>query len=224
MSPCCPVASSSCWTPGQCSVAILSEATTLSAVETKRLHGALIAAQRTPTPTFTPTLLHTQDGVILRTSIPDILSRQAVTVLADASRLPGRAACAGRALIQWCAGGATVWPLVLAPSCIALAAGVAGVPISLDASPVARLFWNAPNADARFQMLAPGLGEHVTDLLAAEVCDDLRLAITALCIDSDSSPASQLAEAMALLPACFQCRPLRPPRRAARCMGRRNAC
>lgn len=185
------------------------EATTLGATETKRLHAALV-----PEP-HTPTLLHTAEGVILRSRIPDILSRQAVTLVADASHLPGRAAYSGRTLIQWCAGGATVWPLVPAPACIALAAGVAGVPVAPDAAPVAARFWNAPNADARFQMLAPGLGEHVIDLLSTEVCDDLRLAITELCVDSDSSPTSQLAEAMALLPSCFHAdpsvRPGEPP-------------
>jgi hypothetical protein len=181
------------------------EATTLNEAETKRLYGVLSGN------VDTPTLLHTRDGVVLRPRLPDILSRQAVTVVADASRLPGRAAYRGRVLIQWCSGGATVWPLVSAPECIALAAGVAAVAVMAEAAPVAAKLWYARNADARLQMLAPGLGDYVSDLLDTYVCDELRLAITELCVDSDSSPVSQLAEAMALLPSCFHADPSSQP-------------
>lgn len=172
-------------------------AAALSASEARHVHRSLI------THPHTPTLLHQGDGIILRSRMPDKLPCQAVTIVANGRRLPGRAACGGRALVQWCAGGATVWPLVPAPQCIALAAAVAGVSVTADHAPLTPVAWNAPNADARFQMLVPGIREYVTNLLSTELCDDLWHAIVAMCTDPDDSLASQLADAMALLPACF---------------------
>jgi hypothetical protein len=182
-----------------------ADATTLRAAEAREVYAALIANPNVPT------LLHTADGVVMRARMPDIMSRQAVTIVENARRLPGRAACGSQVLIQWCAGGATVWPLVLAPQCIALAAGVAAAPVIADRPPVPPVAWSAPNADARFQLLAPRLGDHVADLLDTLVCDDLRNAIVALCTDPEDSIASQLADAMALLPACFYADPCTRP-------------
>jgi hypothetical protein len=149
-------------------------------------------------------LMHAADGVLLQPWLPELPAPQSVTIVPEAGNLPGMTACTGPAIIQWFTAGATVWPLVPAPSSLALAASVAAVPVGLDAQPVPREFWDACDSDTRLHLLGTGLADYLSELLPVELSDDLRLALTDLCISGDrDSLASRLADALAAVPACF---------------------
>jgi hypothetical protein len=149
------------------------------------------------------TLLHMEDGVILQSQIPETLPPQSASIVLDASMLPGQAACAGPAVIQWYATGATVWPLVPAPPSLALAASVAAAPVAENAPPVSPEFWDAADVNTRLHLLATGLVEYLSELLAADLSDDLRFALSELCVGGSDSLASRLADALGAVPACF---------------------
>ena len=148
-------------------------------------------------------LIHAGDGVLLQPWLPEMPSPQSVTIVPEAGNLPGMAACTGPAIIQWFTTGATVWPLVSAPPSLALAASVAAVPVGQNAQPVPAEFWDAWDDDTRLQLLAAGLTDYLSELLPAELSDGLRLALTDLCVEGKDSLASQLADALAAVPACF---------------------
>jgi hypothetical protein len=63
----------------------------------------------------TAAILHMRTGIVLQNDLPHRLPPQAVSLLSDARSLPGLASQHGPVLIQWLAGGATLWPLVSAP-------------------------------------------------------------------------------------------------------------
>ncbi len=148
-------------------------------------------------------LMHAADGVLLQPWLPELPPPQSVTIVPEAGNLPGLAACAGPAIIQWFTTGATVWPLVPAPPSLALAASVAAVPVGQDTEPVPPEFWVACDNDTRLHLLATGLIDYLAGLLPVELRDDLRLALTDLCISGRDSLASRLADALAAVPACF---------------------
>ena len=95
------------------------------------------------------TLINTEDGVTLRSVLPDLLPPQCASIVEIASNLPGSAAFAGPVVIQWFATGATMWPMLPAPPALALAASIAAAPLSEDASPTAAEFWDASDAETR---------------------------------------------------------------------------
>jgi hypothetical protein len=148
-------------------------------------------------------LMHAEGGVLLQPWLPELPPPQSVTIVPEAGNLPGMAACTGPAIIQWFPAGATVWPLVPAPPLLALAASVAAVPVGQDAQPVPPEFWDACDNDTRLHLLATGLADYLSELLPAEISDDLRLALADLCISGRDSLAGQLADALAAVPACF---------------------
>jgi hypothetical protein len=148
-------------------------------------------------------LMHAEDGVLLQPWLPELPPTQSATIVPEAGNLPGMAACTGPAIIQWFTTGAMVWPLVPAPPSLALAASVAAVPVGQDGQPVPTEFWDACDNDTRLHLLATGLADYLGELLPVELSDELRLALTDLCIDGRDSLASQLADALAAVPACF---------------------
>ena len=160
-------------------------------------------------------LMHAEDGVLLEPWLPELSPPQSVTIVPEAGNLPGMAVCAGPAIIQWFAAGATVWPLVPAPPSLVLAASVAAVPVGQDAQPVPPEFWDACDSGTRLNLLATGLTDYLGELLPVELSDDLRIALTDLCVSGGDSLAGRLADALAAVPACFlgdaETRPGEPP-------------
>jgi hypothetical protein len=153
------------------------------------------------------TLINTEDGVTLRSWLPELLPPQCASIVADACNLPGPAAFSGPVVIQWFATGATLWPLLPAPPTLALAASIAAAPLSEDASPAAAEFWDAGDAESRQNLLSASLVDYVCELLPAELSDDLRFALVDLCAIGSDSLASRLAEMLAAVPACFRADP-----------------
>jgi hypothetical protein len=173
------------------------EAITLRDKEARRVRRALVGRLGVVT------LLHMEDGVILQSQVPETLPPQSASIVLDASRLPGQAACVGPVVIQWFAAGATVWPLVPAPPSLALAASVAVAPVAEGTPPLAPEFWDASDANTRLHLLATGLVDYLSELLAADLSDDLRFALADLCVEGSDCLASRLADALGAVPACF---------------------
>lgn len=153
------------------------------------------------------TLINTEDGVTLRSVLPDLLPPQCASIVGDASNLPGSAAFAGPVVIQWFATGATMWPMLPAPPALALAASIAAAPLSEDASPTAAEFWDASDAETRQNLLATSLENYLCELLPAELSDDLRFGLMDHCVAGNECLASELAEMLAAVPACFRADP-----------------
>jgi hypothetical protein len=198
--------------PKACLVCEPLDAITLQDSEAGQVRRALLRR------TGIVTLLHTDGGVMLRSLLPELLPPQSASIVLDASSLPGRASCAGPAVIQWFANGATIWPLVPAPPSLALAASVAGVPLSEDAPPVTTEFWDARDVDTRLQLLTTSLVDYLSELLPGELSDDLRLALLDLCVTGNDSLARRLADVLAAIPACLlehRCCPAEPVTSAA---------
>jgi hypothetical protein len=142
------------------------------------------------------TLLHRGDGpACLGGGPPDDLPPQAAT-LVPAGTLP--AFPDTPAVVRWHAGGAAAWPLAPAPGLLALAAGLAAVPLG---GPGLGARIDAPGAEAAFARLSPALAAHLDDLLALDLSDALRWALTGLCTDGRASLANRMAEVLPVLPA-----------------------
>jgi hypothetical protein len=101
--------------------------------------------------------------------------------------------------------------LVSAPPSLALAASVSAVPVAEGAPPVAPEFWFAADANTRLHLLATGLVDYLSELLAADLSDDLRFALADLCVGGSDSLASRLADALGAVPACFLGDPMALP-------------
>ena len=156
-------------------------------------------------------LLHTDNGVEEVAQLPKSLPPQAVTIVPEASRLPGRASMTGPALVQWCLGGAVAWPMVAAPAAFALAGSVSAVPVTRGDEPVVTEHWHAPDLELRCRLLGPGIAEHASDLLTDEVTDELRHAIVEACLSNRNSLVRRIAIGLAMLPACFHADATLPP-------------
>ena len=181
-----------------------AEANTFNETEAKRLRRVLgVRAD-------VATVSHAGEGIVLTRRVPKSLPPQAVTVVPDASKLPVRTGFTGAVLIQWSTRGAVAWPLVAAPPTFALAASIAATPLAesrpglvRQASPLAPETWSADDAEARFQLIAPALGEHAVDVIADTVRGDLRDALIGVCVRGSESLAWRIAQGLAMLPSCF---------------------
>jgi hypothetical protein len=156
------------------------------------------------------TLVHTRDGVLLRRRVPKSLPPQTVTIVPNPARLPVRIAFNGPVLIQWGHRGAIARPLVPAPTLLALAASLAASPLIaqgpalLQGGPVFALeTWQATDAADRCRLIAVALMEHISDLVADGIGDDLRHALMEACVEGHDSLAHRIGEALAVVPPCF---------------------
>jgi hypothetical protein len=164
------------------------------------------------------TLVHTASGVLLRRRVPTNLPPQAVTIVPNTARLPIRISFNGPILIQWGLHGAVARPLVAAPPLFALAASVAASP-QVSKGPglinrgavIAPETWQATNAADRCRLIGGAVMEHLSDLVAGMVCDELRLALMDACVDGQESLTARIAKALAVLPTCFTADPASPP-------------
>jgi hypothetical protein len=150
------------------------------------------------------TLSHEAAGIVLRQGLPRNLPPQAVSVIADARGLPLSAGRFGPVLVQWLAGGATLWPLVEAPALLALAATIAAVPVDPAGLPLDANDWYPP---ASADLLSPAIADYIGDLLAPEVSDAVRFALVDVCVDGEGALAEQMAASLAVLPAAFRFSP-----------------
>jgi hypothetical protein len=181
------------------------EAITFSEPEARRLRNAL---RRRADALH---LLHREAGVVQVAQLPKTLPAQAVTIVPDASRLSGRAAVPGPALVQWCGRGAVAWPMVAAPIPFAVAGSVTAAAVSPRGAPVEAALWHAPQVGARCRLLGPGIAEHSSDLLADEIPDDMRHAIVEFCLAHREGLTRRIAVALAMLPSCFYADATVPP-------------
>jgi hypothetical protein len=161
-------------------------------------------------------LLHAGTGVMLHRRVPKRLPPQAVSIVPGTSKLPFRVSFNGPALIQWGSHGAVARPLVAATGLLALAASLAASPQEgRGGSVIVADTWRAGDASDRCRLIAVALMEHLSDLVAGTICDDLRLGLMQACIDGPYSLAARVAKALAVLPACFvadpDCFPGNPP-------------
>jgi len=151
-------------------------------------------------------VVHEAEGVRALPRLPPVEGAQTVVLLetpgALGALLPETAQWRGPALLRWGAGGVVVWEMVPAPSRLALGASVVGEPLPENAA-VPREVWDAPTGDDRYQLLSTGLFAHLDELLGNEVSDFLRYALVDHWTDGEESLASQLADGLGLLPACF---------------------
>jgi hypothetical protein len=164
------------------------------------------------------TLSHTSGGVVLRRRVPKHLPPQAVTLVPNAKRLPVRVPFTGPVLIQWGLHGAVARPLVDAPALLALAISLAPSPrvaggpgVAHEAPTFAPETWQAVDARDRWQLIATSVQEHVSELLADTVCDELRYALVDACVTGPDSLANRIAKAIAILPTSFVADPASLP-------------
>jgi hypothetical protein len=164
------------------------------------------------------TLLHTANGVMLRQRVPKKLPPQAVTIVPNAARLPIRVSLTGPVLIQWGIHGAVARPLVPAPALMALAVSIAASPqVSRAAGLVHRgpvitsETWQAADAEDRCHLIAAALTDHLSDLVAETVCDELRFALMKAYVDGQESTPARIARSLAVLPTCFVADPASLP-------------
>jgi hypothetical protein len=150
------------------------------------------------------TLLHSGDGATLHRRVPKHLPPQAVSIVPNAGRLPFRVGFSGPVVIQWGHHGAVARPLVAVSGLLGLAVSLAAVP-RVDDGPesIVAETWQAADAKDRCQLLAVGLMEHLSDLVADMVCDELRFDLMEACIEGSESLAVRIANALAVLPTCF---------------------
>ncbi|WP_159999058.1 hypothetical protein [Roseomonas sp. 18066] len=161
-------------------------------------------------------VVHGPSGLRRLAGLPPSGLAQAATLLPEARilapLLPPAATWAGPALLRWGPmgreggggqGGVVAWPMVPAPSRLALGASVAGEALLAAAAPVAPEIWDAPEGDDRYQLLSTGLFAHLDELLGNEVSDLLRFELVDHWTDGEDSLASELADGVGLLPACF---------------------
>ncbi len=152
----------------------------------------------------TRTLSHGRAGVALRRGLPGRLRPQTVSIVSEASDLAECFDPRGPVLVQWFAGGATAWPLVPAPPLLALAASVSATPVGARGAAAPPSVWDASGLEPRARLLSPGITEHVSDVLAAELSDDMRFAFVELLGSGNDCLTTRIAAALAVLPACFR--------------------
>ncbi|ONG44715.1 hypothetical protein BKE38_27435 [Pseudoroseomonas deserti] len=161
-------------------------------------------------------VVHGPAGLRRLAGLPPSGSLQAATLLPAgrllAPLLPPAAGWNGPALLRWgrmgCQrgggqDGVVAWPMRPAPARLALGASVAGEALLPAAAPVAPEIWDAPEGDDRYQLLSTGLFAHLDELLGNEVSDLLRFELVDHWTDGEDSLASELADGIGLLPACF---------------------
>jgi hypothetical protein len=182
-----------------------AEAVTLAGIEAKELRTAL--RRRTDA----IHLLHGDSGIVRNMRLPVRLPPQAVTIIQDASRLPGHLASAGPVLIQWCSKGAVAWPMVESPLPFALAGSVAAMPVAARGQPLITEHWDGADVEARCRLLGPGIVEHASDILGDEFPDDLKDALIDSCVAGPDGLIRRIAAGLAMLPACFQAEASMPP-------------
>jgi hypothetical protein len=150
---------------------------------------------------------HGPQGLRRRPGLPPARVAQAATLLPEGRLLAEAwlpaAAWPGPALLRWGEGGVVAWPMRPAASSLALGASVAGETLPGDGAAVAPEIWDAPSGDDRYQRLSTGLFAHLDELLGNEVSDRLRFELVDHWTDGEDSLASQLADGLGLLPACF---------------------
>jgi len=174
-----------------------SEAIALSGTEARALFNALrrrVDARH---------LLHTEDGIAQVERLPRVPTPHAVSIVQEAIRLPGRLTLPGPVLVHWCHKGAVAWPMAEAPAPLALAASIAGTPVSRGGTAIATADWHAEDAEARCRLLRPCIARHVTRVLRDEVPDSLLLPIIEVCVSGGDSLTNRTAAALGMLPACF---------------------
>lgn len=150
------------------------------------------------------TLIHSGDGATLHRRVPKHLPPQAVSIVPNAGRLPFRVGFSGPVVIQWGHHGAVARPLVAVSGLLGLAVSLAAAP-RVDAGPglIVAEAWQAADAKDRCQLIAVGLMEHLSDLVADTVCDELRFGLMEACVEGPESLAARIAKALAVLPTCF---------------------
>ncbi|WP_419900216.1 hypothetical protein [Roseomonas sp. USHLN139] len=156
-------------------------------------------------------VVHGPAGLRRLAGLPPAGSLQSATLLREgrilAPLLPPAARWPGPALLRWGQGGGqggvVAWPMLPAPGRLALGASVAGEALLPAGAPVAAEIWDAPAGDHRYQLLSTGLFAHLDELLGNEVSDLLRFELVDHWTDGEDSLASELADGIGLLPACF---------------------
>jgi hypothetical protein len=152
-------------------------------------------------------LLRTSDGVVLHRRLPKHLPSQAVSIVPNVGKLPFRIGFSGPALIQWGHHGAVARPLVAVSGVLELAVSLAATPGIGGGPVIVAETWQAAGIADRCELVAFSLMEHCSDLVADIVCDELRLGLMQTCIEGPESLAARLANALAVLPTCFDADP-----------------
>jgi hypothetical protein len=165
------------------------------------------------------TLIHTSGGVTLHSRVPKHLPPQAVSIMPNMGKLPFRDGFSGPGLIQWGLHGAVARPLVAASGLLALAVSIAASP-QVGGGPglvrgglvrggwgIVAETWQAADAADRCRLIAVGLMEHLSDLVAGTICDELRFGLMEACTEGPESLAARIAKALAILPTCFAADP-----------------
>ena len=156
------------------------------------------------------TMLHVGGEVLLQPRVPKQLPPQAVSIVPNAGRLPFRVGFNGPVLIQWGQHGAVARPLVVVSGLLALAVSLAAAP-RIDRGPglirggsvITADTWQAVDIEDRCRLIVVALLEHLSDLVADTVCDDLRCALMEDCAAGPESLAARIAKAIGVLPTCF---------------------
>lgn len=155
-------------------------------------------------------LLHTGDGVILQQRVPKQLPPQAVSIVPHAGKLPFRVGFSGPALVQWGHHGAVARPLVMVSGLLALAVSLGSTPrtgggpgLVRAGSVIVAETWRARDTADRCRLIGVALMEHLSDLVADTISDDLRYGLMEACVDGPESLAARIAKALAVLPTCF---------------------
>jgi hypothetical protein len=155
-------------------------------------------------------LLHTRDGVMLHHRVPKHFPPQAVSIVPNIGKLPFRVGFSGPALIQWGHHGAVVRPLVEVSGLLGLAVSLAAAPrtgegpgLAQGGSVIIAETWRAKDAADRRGLIGVALMEHLSDLLAGTICDELRCGLMEACVRGPESLAARIAKGLAVLPTCF---------------------
>ncbi|MFC4169096.1 hypothetical protein ACFOY6_17315 [Pseudoroseomonas aestuarii] len=148
-----------------------------------------------------------EDGVCLAQGEAFVGAVQAASWLPEAAMLapfhPACAGLAGPAVLRWSAWGAVLWRMQTASPSLAIGISVSGEALPPDGACIPCEIWDAPHGDERYQLLSSGLFAHLDELLGNEVSDILRFELVDHWTDGDDCMASQLADQLGELPACF---------------------
>jgi hypothetical protein len=175
-----------------------ASATLLAGPDVARMRAALVGRP-------CQSVVHEADGLRRFAGLPPAESAQAATLLAAAELtawLPAAKGWNGPALLRWGPEAVLAWEMAPVPGRLALAISILGEVLAED-TVMPRHWWEAPTGDDRYQLLSSGLSAHLDEVLANEVSDALRFALVAYWTDGEESAASQLADGLGLLPACF---------------------
>jgi hypothetical protein len=149
-------------------------------------------------------LLHTGDGVMLLTRVPKHFPAQAISIVPNIGKLPFRVGFSGPALIQWGHHGAVARPLVEVSGLLGLAVSLAAAPqVGGGGSIIVAETWRAMDTADRRQLVGVALMEHLSDLVAGTICDELRCGLMETCVKGPESLAARIAKGLAVLPTCF---------------------